>query len=60
MAKYKVGMSHEVAGYTVIEADSPEEAEEKGEAMLDDIGEDAIKDVSHREYCITETPKEIK
>lgn len=47
--EYKVGLFYEVGGYTYIKAKSQKEANQIGVDKLNEVGEKAIKDVTHRD-----------
>lgn len=47
---YRVSLWHETGGYINILASSAEEAKKKANRLLDEKGEEAIKDVTHRDY----------
>jgi len=53
MKEYKVGHWTTVGGVSWIEADSPEEAEEKMEKLMDE-GKDEPHKITHRETQIFE------
>lgn len=56
MKTYRVGVVLEQGGYTEIQANSETEAEEKLLAMVEEEGESAIEDVTHRDFwCISDT-----
>lgn len=59
MKLYKVMCFVERGGYTTVEANSKEEAEEKVQEMLDQDGEDAIQDQTHGS-CETMSVEEVK
>lgn len=49
---YQVNMYHETSGHALIKAKSQKEAEKRGLKQLEEIGEEAIKEVTHRDYSI--------
>lgn len=60
MKKYRVGIALEQGGYLTVEANSPEEAEEKAIDLIDEKGEEAIDEVTHRDFfCIGDTHEEV-
>ncbi len=59
MKKYRVAVFEEQGGYMTVEANSPEEAEEKAEESLNNDGISPKVDVTHRECYLTGDVEEV-